>query len=156
MKRILTIALMLLIVLNAVVCAEQSQQTDTSEVVGNVDFSGMSLAELIEVRSQIQQAMWESDEWQSVEVPEGVYEIGVDIPAGYWTITLAGSTCMEWGTELDEYGANVVYGSIIDSVDKWEEPKSVSWNMAESTYLYISGNPVIFTPYAGKPDLGFK
>lgn len=130
--------------------------TQSPVAFGQIDFGNMTLAELIDARRQIQQAMWETDEWQCVEVPEGVYEIGVDIPAGHWTITLAGSTCMEWGTELDEYGANVVYGSIIDSVNKWEDPKNVSWNMAEGTYLYISGKPVIFTPYAGKPDLGFK
>lgn len=122
----------------------------------SADFAGMSLDELIDLRDQIQRAMWETDEWQSVQVPEGVYEIGVDIPVGHWNIAVAGSTCVKWGAELDEYGVDIVYRSEIDCVDKWEDPKSVNWNLAEGTYLYISGKPVVFTPYAGKTDLGFR
>ena len=43
-----------------------------------IDLSGMTLAELMELSQQVTMAMWETEEWEEVEVPIGVYEIGVE------------------------------------------------------------------------------
>ncbi len=51
------------------------------------DLQGLSFNELLALREQINLAIWNSNEWQCVEVPAGNYTIGIDIPAGYWTIS---------------------------------------------------------------------
>lgn len=131
-----------------------AEPTETASGSFETDYSSMSLAELIDARQQIQQAMWETDEWQSVEVPEGIYQIGVDIPAGHWSISAAVLyPTVEWGISIDEYGV-----SIEESIDKMSlgDGKRVDWNLTEGTYIHVRFNPVVFTPYTGKPDLGFK
>lgn len=138
-------------VLQSVSLANMPEQTIAD--FAQIDFGRMSLAELIEARQQIQQAMWETDEWQSVEVPPGVYKIGEDIPAGHWTISGDGP-CVYWGESLDEYGSEVC--SIISSVYLGSSCNCIDWELAEGTYLQIEYDPVVFTPYTGKPDLGFK
>jgi len=117
------------------------------------DFSAMSLAELIDVRNMIQSAMWESGEWQSVEVPPAVYKIGEDIPAGHWTITATGYLNLFWGEAIDKYGVDVEKTIEMLLLDEGE---SVSWNLVEGTYLKVGTKSVIFTPYAGKPNLNFR
>lgn len=138
-------------VLQSVSLANMPEQTIAD--FAQIDFGGMSLAELIEARQQIQQAMWETDEWQSVEVPPGIYKIGEDIPAGHWTIT--GTACLSlfWGKGVDEYGVDLT-----DTIDFLilDEGESVSWELVDGTYIKIGTMPAVFTPYIGKPDLGFK
>ena len=54
-----------------------------------VDLSGMSYDELVALRDQINLAIWNSQEWQEVTVPEGIWIVGEDIPAGHWSIRVA-------------------------------------------------------------------
>lgn len=56
-------------------------------VSDGIDLSAMSFDELLALRQQVNMAIWQSDGWQAVEVPAGMYQVGVDIPAGKWTIT---------------------------------------------------------------------
>ena len=143
----------------------ENPQLDTS------NFAEMTLAELIELRSQIQLAMWKSEEWQEVEVPQGVYRIGVDIPAGKWTITAA---CEQdpnvyYGDVLDGAGMKVVwspniyYGELLAGASGWREQNmpgmyrnSVTIELKNDTYLVIESGCVVFTPFIGVPALGFK
>ena len=69
-----------------------------------IDLSGMTLAELMELSQQVTMAMWETEEWEEVEVPIGVYEIGVDIPAKHWNIAAA-----------DGYFPEITYASKLDA-----------------------------------------
>ena len=71
-----------------------------------VDLTGMSYDELVQLKDQVSLAIWESEEWQEVEVPAGVYTVGEDIPAGKWTIKAADgiSVTIEWGDLLDDSG----------------------------------------------------
>lgn len=130
-----------------------------------IDLEGMSLADLVKLRDQITAAMWASDEWQEVTVPVGVYEIGKDIPAGYWTISaLDGqSTLVVWGGRLDSTGTDIEFGyqydykQVLSPTDKYYEvgdPESVSWNLTGG-YLKVVGSAAVFTPFTGH-DLGFK
>ena len=50
------------------------------------DLSGLSFDELLQIRDQINLAIWNSQQWQEVSVPPGVWEIGVDIPSGHWSV----------------------------------------------------------------------
>ncbi len=76
MKKLFVLALVLALLISGV-AAE-----------GAFDFSKMSDSALLELNSQLQQEIfsrWSS--WIGVKVPQGVYLIGRDIPAGRFTIT---------------------------------------------------------------------
>ena len=47
------------------------------------DFSSYSLKELNAILIDLRLHQWKTEEWQEVLVPPGVYEIGVEIPAGH-------------------------------------------------------------------------
>ena len=133
--------------------------------LADVDLSGMTFEELLELQRQVTAAIWASDGWQEVTVPTGVYEIGVDIPVGYWTIrAVEGNSCfVEWcgrlnstGTE-SEFGYSYDYEGIETETDKYYEPGdplSVSWNLTGG-YIRVVGGSAIFTPFTGH-NLGFK
>ena len=123
------------------------------------DFSGLTLAQLVEVQQQLNLAMWATEEWQEVEVPAGVYEIGKDIPAGYWTISPEPReyVIVRWGTALDSSKTDLDgYGSYLaqEGLDG-DEVANVSWELTDGTYLIVESGSVIFTPFAGH-KLGFK
>ena len=51
-----------------------------------IDLSGLSFAELADLRDRCQAEMMIRDEWQEVVVPQGVWEVGTQIPAGKWVV----------------------------------------------------------------------
>lgn len=155
MKRIITLVLVLLC-LAGVASAEAP------------NLSGMSYEELVALKEQINLAIWNSQEWQEVEVPQGVWVVGKDIPAGKWTIKAAeGITAnVYWGDELDESGMELSYSSKIFEIEllysvnyrHYEKGKrtEVTWDMKDGDYFIVDDGIALFTPYSGKPSLGFK
>lgn len=138
----------------------------------SIDLSRLSYDELVALKDRIDLAIWQSEEWQEVTVPQGIYIVGKDIPAGHWTIKCAGT-----------YFANIEVCDTIDSTGKdvnpysysskyyWDEevynPTNMLYNqyndlvecdidLREGLYVVIKYSSVIFTPYTGKPSLGFK
>ena len=79
-----------------------------------IDLTGMTYDELVALREKLNLAIWESDEWQEVTVPKGVWEVGVDIPAGHWTISVAdnGFAAIRYGDALEETGTEVSVSSV--------------------------------------------
>ena len=74
MKRIFAIVLLFTIaLLNA-------------SALADIDLSGMSFDDLIALQQQVNLALWESDGWQEVTVPVGIYKVGEDIPAGEYQV----------------------------------------------------------------------
>lgn len=134
------------------------------------DLSGMSYADLVALKDQINIAMWECQEWQEVEVPQGVWEVGKDIPVGHWTIKCAGEsyTCINLGTVLDESGHDIdvwnsrfyfgdmIYNPNSRSFDPDSDKASIDFDLKMGTFVIIDNASAIFTPYSGKPNLGFK
>ena len=127
------------------------------------DISGLSYDELVQLKEQINLAMWNSQEWQEVTVPVGIYVVGKDIPAGYWHIASKEySYTMIWYFEkLDAYGTgpDVVNGYMYNVQVHNLGPDdivSADIDMKEGMYFMTDTDAVIFTPYSGKPDLGFK
>ena len=135
-----------------------------------IDVNDLSLAQMAALRDQIQLAMMYTDEWQEVQVPIGAYEIGVDIPAGHWNIasTATGYSVIKYADQLDESGKDADYSSILysegvagtDSVLIKDDPGGfatlIDIELKEGKYLVVEHGMVIFTPYTGKPDLGFR
>ena len=129
------------------------------------DLSGMSFDELVALRDQLNLAIWNSQEWQEVTVPAGVWIVGQDIPAGHWVIRPAPDTYISvvYCDRLDEYGKAPAVGwrgwsGTLTAKDKGltvNEPQEVDLDMVDGMY-FINRGTVIFTPYSGKPDLGFR
>lgn len=137
----------------------------------NIDLSGLSLVELAELRQRVQLAMMETDEWQEVTVPQGVYVVGKDIPAGTWTVkSMFGAEShlrFAWGDKLDEAGQHITYvgtkrADIVAIYNtkarnyKDGDLLEYTFTCQEGDYIVIEYTNAIFTPYHGKPDLGFK
>lgn len=134
------------------------------------DLSGLSFDELIQLRDQLNLAIWNSDKWQQVKVPAGFYIIGKDIPAGHWTIKPATGDfiiLVQYFKEVDETGKNVLdsftncsTSSLTDSSSIYADviyDREVDYEFKEGFYLSISNGPyVIFEPYISKPAFEFK
>lgn len=136
-----------------------------SAALADVDLSGMSYEELLDLQARVTAALWASDAWQEVQVPAGIYLIGRDIPAGKWTISYQGNGygAIKWGDTLNDSGTEVEYSSGIYAYAYLKSPDrksfdesdtaSVTWDLVDGTYLFIDQGTVTFTPPAG---LGFK
>lgn len=142
----------------------------STAALAEIDLSGMTYDELVALKDQINLAIWNSQEWQEVTVPIGVWKVGEDIPEGHWTIKPAPGGTMSWGsvsygTTLDEVGKSLAYdfnGVYFSEMVKLEdsgamvELTELDIDMKAGMYVVIDHNDMIFTPYAGKPSLGFK
>lgn len=131
-----------------------------------IDLSGMTYDELVALKDKINLAIWNSEEWQEVTVPQGLWKVGEDIPAGHWTIKCAGGyfTFIRIGTIPDNMkkdvkdegflGGGMAYNPTAPY--KTAELLEIDFELEDGMYVAISCGPAIFSPYAGKPDLGFK
>lgn len=154
MKKVLTICITFVLIFALVPAA-----------FAEVDLSGMSYDELVALKDQINLAIWNSAEWQEVEVPQGVWEVGADIPAGKWTILpgASGNTYVKIGTEIKDGGTDVrskasetIRNEKYNYFDAASDLTSWTYDFKNGEYVKIDDGPAIFTPYAGKPSLGFK
>lgn len=135
--------------------------------VADVDLSGMTIEELIVLKQQINYEISKRPEIKSVTVPIGVWKIGEDIPAGHWSITTAEGYTFDWSmvlycSELNETGKDGIRrGAYYEDMVKcpgsgaYTDNTSIDIDMKEGMYVIISHAPVVFTPFTGKPDLGF-
>jgi hypothetical protein len=137
--------------------------------LAEIDLSSLSFADLSALRDQAQLEMMKRDEWQEVTVPQGVWEVGKDIPIAHWSISLSpnsSSRCaaIKYCDMLNEAGTdagNRVSCKIYDYLDVGAPtndryPQVIDLDLKPGTYIIISNGSVVFTPYTGKPDLGFK
>lgn len=153
MKRILSLALALILVLAIPVVS-----------FADIDLSGMSFDELVALKDQINLAIWQSEDWQQVEVPQGVYQIGVDIPAGKWTITpkADATTYIKVGDETTNGGTEVKmkFGEVVwdTGAMMYKEGNLTEYTieLEDGQYLQVDNGIAVFSPYSGKPTLGFK
>ena len=135
------------------------------------DLSDLSYDELVELKDRINKAMWDSQEWQEVIVPIGVWEVGKDIPVGHWSMSVNPESKSKWGTviycdKLDETGkqagnmftCKLYYREHLNRIDCDDEtdPITIDIDCLDGTFIVIEDAPLLFTPYSGKPSLGFK
>ncbi len=135
-----------------------------------INLSGMTFDELVALKDQINLAIWNSQEWQEVKVPQGVWKVGEDIPAGHWSIEACPG---DWanitvGNELDEYGKQVkhsfggryYYAQVTSETYRSYKPDNdvpaIDIELSVGDYIQVDNASVIFKPYSGKPGLGFK
>lgn len=133
------------------------------------DLSGLTYDELVQLKSMINHEIWQREEWQEVTVPQGVWIVGEDIPAGTWTVKCSpnyNSVFFEWGDTLKPNGQSIDVRSerfdylVIfnpDSPDHIEGSRvSYTFTVYDGEYIVVSTAPVVFMPYHGKPILSFK
>lgn len=133
-----------------------------------IDLSGLSFQELLALSEQVNLALWQSDEWQEVTVPAGMYKIGEAIPAGKWVITAAPgqSVFIEYGdavnnakTEMDAYKSSFYEHSIVTAPDHWyyshSQVSSMTYELIDGAFILFEEGSVVFTPFAGY-DFVFK
>lgn len=131
------------------------------------DISGLTFDELITLREQINLAIWQSEVWQEVTVPAGVWEIGKDIPAGTWSVRVPSESMSAFvylfeRPDITGNEPDYAYYCTLETLMAEEYADYASGLPSSVTYIMPSGwffkcsAEVIFTPYTGKPDLGFK
>lgn len=138
------------------------------QVTPNFDLDGLSYSNLIDLKEQINLAMWQCEEWQEVTVPQGLWEVGKDIPEGHWTVRCATDAYAEvyYGDTIAPDGKSLkittrfVHEEVVSPEFRtYEEGKDLvdfSFEVRKGDYIVIDRSSVIFTPFSGKPDLGFK
>lgn len=143
MKRIVSVILMIVLCIGGIASAD-------------VDLSGMTFEELLELQQKVNDALFSSDEWIEVEVPLGVWDIGKDIPAGRYELSAspkAGSYRMPYVSyylERHENGSpNKLRGSY-----RIEEGNTLVIDLYEGNVIKIEDRSVIFRKYV--PSFSFK
>lgn len=133
-----------------------------------IDLSGMSFEELVVLKDRINKAIWESEQWQEVTVPQGVYTVGEDIPAGHWTIRPGEGQwiVIKWGDTLEASGRDIDYSrnlyesevltSSTNRTYRQGDRTEIDYVLEDGQYVVIESGDAVFSPYAGKPSLGFK
>ena len=146
MKKLLSIILMLALFLPAAALADAP------------DLSGMGFDELVRLREQINAELWTRGEWQEVEVPAGVWEIGKDIPEGHWNISIKQHSCTQifycekvLSIERKPDHSGQSFTTVIaeeGSTYASSASTSVDIDMKAGCY-FICEDPVVFTPFTG-------
>ena len=144
-------------------------------VAEDIDLRRLSFDELAELRNRCMLEMLNRDEWQEVTVPQGNYQVGVQIPAGTWVVRCAdvGRTdylmqkcVITWGPGKPEDG-RVPYEYRRGDVSIYNPKNANTSQGAASEYvieltegdwvaIHPQYNKAVFSPYTGMPDLGFK
>ena len=137
----------------------------------DIDISGLSFDQLVALKERINLALFESDEWQEVTVPQGVWKVGKDIPAGKWLIKAVqsanGSTYVQYGTALDDNKIEIPYKYLREYFWVYSESfKYLETNdlteyaitLTDGDYVVISPayGPAVFMPYTAEPSFTFK
>lgn len=125
--------------------------------------------DLVQLKEDINLAMWMSAKWQEVTVPQGTWKVGEDIPAGHWTVKCAegaSSARVSWGEKLDKNNQDISFSgrysmsNYVYNKSRYPEKDNYqheySFQVKEGDYIQIENGSVVFMPYVGKPSFTFK
>ena len=132
-------------------------------------FDDFTFEQLIQAQELISKEMRTRPEWREVTVPQGVWEVGKDIPTGHWLISAYPGTyarvtigdtlnisqkTVSWDSDFF-YTTNIVsqeYRSFKENSDK----PSFDIELKAGLYVVVENGSVVFSPFIGKPQLGFS
>ncbi len=118
-----------------------------------ISLSDLTWDELVTLSEKLTVEMMGRDQWQTVTVPKGLYQVGKEIPAGKWEVSCAGN-----------YATIITYGYNLDSLNKFEYPfnfntiklgESYTCTLSDGMYIDIDVDDAQFTTYTG-PGFSFK
>lgn len=114
----------------------------------DINFSSLSFDELVELNNMLFREIHTRPESKEISVPIGVYEVGVHIPAGEYTISTSNYATITVTTteDVSDYSSMITIDFITN-----EEPLG-RLNLKDGTFVYIENYSVIFTKFSG---LGF-
>ena len=142
-------------------CASLSPVALAEIDVNTIDLSGLSSAELLILQNKLNAAMWESADWKQVTIQPGILKVGVDIPAGHYTITAADADVIKfrYGDTLNSGKTAVTYSSNAYLSENLVSPSaknyhsnsvtSIDVDMQAGCYVDISLGCAVFSPYTG-------
>lgn len=132
-------------------------------VFAETDLSSLSFEELLALQDKVYAELMNRPEWTEVTVPAGVYEIGMDIPEGMWTITAEKHAWVSIfiGQELDPTMTYItdehyVWLTLTGKESEYANESTTdtaSLNLPKGYFISIDG-PVILSKHT-KPDLEF-
>lgn len=110
-----------------------------------VDLSAMTFDELAQLQKAIIQEMQSRDEFKSVWVPQGIYIVGEDIPAGIYSFSASDFAAIEIysgdSSEIHNYEDGYSLGA--------EDGKVAKYELKDGYYVEISFGSVLFETYTG-------
>jgi len=126
------------------------------------DISLLTLEELLVLRDNVNAAIMNSSDYQEIELPVGLWTVGIDFPAGTWLVTPLDDQYLNlwYGDVLNESGTDAGYGwdgingythSFSTKKKKdgsWKDPDYphfITLTMKEGWY-FKNGGTVILTP----------
>lgn len=152
MKKLVALVLAAMLCFGSAQAATEREQRmyELAQERYGIDLSGFSYDQLDKLRRLIINILWERGS-NPVTVGEGIYEVGVDIPADTWNITVVSG-----GTAYICYGAKLAAGGklvqpfsdgyVVDTLGPshgW-----ISLRLQEGFFFQVGGDDVEFTRYA--------
>lgn len=151
---------LLSILLAVFLCVPASAETDYSAMTAEelIALFNSINSEMADLQKEMQDVAWAIGQKKlyPVTVPSGVWEIGVDIPAGRWWIETRNFTTLIYGDQLDRalstinegkcsyYLHHTLYG--VESDLHFDGSSVVMLNLEEGFFLNVIGDPVTFIP----------
>lgn len=116
------------------------------------DLSTLSYDALVQLAQDALEEAYTREEWKSVPVPPGFYEIGVDIPEGWWVLTPGkteyGYISIEYGNVTNEAHSRIVlpaeYIGLV-YVKSETYPTFLRLNLTQGYYLLIKYGQCYFS-----------
>lgn len=144
MKKLLSV-LAIAILLPVIACAE-------------IDLSAMSYDELVELSKQVGLAIMNHESFDSVSVPIGLWEVGVDIPEGTWVLTSSNGNYVSvtYGTTVGENGNSMDISSRGNTDQTLTDDTAWRVTAKKGCFFEIEYGSVTFTSDTGNSSLGFK
>lgn len=96
------------------------------------------------------EAIWNTKEWQEVEVPAGVYEVGVEIPAGEWTLRNNRSFLVGVGSSLDATKTTVENRKAYEYIKMNDYKNGWTVNLIKGDFIEISDVVYFTIPVKGQ------
>lgn len=141
-------------------------------MISDVDefFEVATPSELLNLRDMINVKIKTCEEWEEVIVPNGTYQVGVDIPAGLWSISageenvqcsmMIGDTLEDNKKSIDYFASKQWYDfALCNSWLYGDVPLIHStveiMDFPEDFYVEVSKGSVKFATYSGKQDFLF-
>lgn len=115
------------------------------------DLSAMAYDELLSLQQQVALEIDHRPEHECIALPMGLWEVGVDIPAGSYLIACDGDAFCQaiCGTVVDASGNAMSYldkgnvGEMLESGETWRV------RLTDGMFVYVAYHSATLTPFSG-------
>lgn len=133
--------------------------------------SQVAYSELIAIKEELAQAIWEKGKWLDITIRPGIIQVGKDIPAGWWSISTDETVLNAWiqtGLVLYDDGDGIhMTKSAEAATSQMDRPNFffLGWvdklydvvaYLPDGMYVDVSSDPILFSTHAGKDEFSFE